>query len=91
MQANPKSTVRVVADVGSSEHVTVQVIDDGDGMDEKTLSHAKDPFFSAKTAGRRVGMGLPRAEQIISGHGGKLELSSMPDKGTTVTITLPIS
>lgn len=91
VQANPKSSVRVVADVATGQRIAIQVIDDGDGMDEKTLSHAKDPFFSAKAAGRRVGMGLPRAEQIISGHSGTLEISSVPDKGTTVTVTLPMA
>ena len=68
----------------------IQVVDDGDGMDEHTLSHAFDPFFSAKPAGRQVGMGLPRARQLVLTHGGRLDLHSKPDSGTVATITLPL-
>ena len=68
----------------------VSVIDDGQGMDEHTLSHALDPFFSAKPAGRRVGMGLPRAQQILIAHHGTLELRSTAGEGTVASFTLPL-
>ncbi len=90
-QATPVSSILVTAQVEpGGESVVVQVADDGKGMDPYTLEHAPDPFFSAKAAGRRVGMGLPRARQWLSGHGGRLELRSRPDEGTTVTFFLPL-
>lgn len=90
-QAAPGGAVQVVAHLeASGESVVIQVIDDGDGMDEHTLAHALDPFFSARAAGRRVGMGLPRAQQLITGHGGTLNLRSAPGKGTTATVRLPV-
>jgi signal transduction histidine kinase len=68
----------------------IHVADDGEGMDGRTLSHAFDPFFSAKPAGRQVGMGLSRAQQLIAAHGGRIDLASQPGKGTTATLILPI-
>ncbi len=91
VQSNPVSSVAVTAQVepgGGS--LVVQVSDDGEGMDPYTLEHAPDPFFSAKAAGRRVGMGLPRAGQWLSGHGGRLELRSRRGEGTIATFFLPL-
>ena len=91
VQAKPKSAVQVKVRIEpGGESVVVQVIDDGEGMDPYTLEHAMDPFFSAKPAGRRVGMGLPRARQWLSGHGGRLELRSQRGEGTVATFFLPL-
>ena len=91
IQASPRTAVEVVAQREPGDAaVIIQVIDDGEGMDKRTLDHAMDPFFSHKAAGRRVGMGLPRAQQLIRGHGGSLELRSEPGRGTTATIMLPV-
>ena len=54
-------------------------------MGEKPTS----PFFSAKPAGRKRGMGLAYASRLIRLNRGTLEIESQPDHGTTVTITLP--
>ncbi len=74
------------------KHVMLfQVSDDGAGMDADTLSHAMDPFFSARKAGRGTGLGLARAQQWIASHGGTLEIRSTPDVGTRVTMTVPLT
>lgn len=91
MQSNPNSAVHLSASTDpQTESVVIQVIDDGDGMSGQTLNHAFDPFFSAKPAGRQVGMGLPRAQQLVLAHGGRIGLESLPGKGTTATLRLPI-
>ncbi len=91
IQASPKDSVSVQARVVSAEHLLlIQVVDDGDGMDQHTLDHAMDPFFSDKPAGRRVGMGLPRAQQLALAHGGRLDLRSTPGEGTVATLTIPL-
>ncbi len=69
--------------------VSIQVIDSGRGMDAQTLLKATHPFFSARPAGRKRGMGLAHAQRLIEINHGKLSLSSQPDKGTTVTVVLP--
>jgi len=67
----------------------LQVSDLGCGMDAETLRKATSPFFSAKPAGRKRGMGLAFASRLIQLNRGTLEATSQPDHGTTVTITLP--
>lgn len=69
--------------------VCVAIRDTGCGMDAATAAKATDPFFSSCQAGRRRGMGLAYAQRFLSLNGGDLKLSSEPDRGTTVTVTLP--
>jgi signal transduction histidine kinase/HD-like signal output (HDOD) protein len=91
VEAAPASGITVRARLEPGEQAMwVQVSDDGQGMDPYTLDHAMDPFFSAKEAGRQMGMGLPRAQQWIAGHGGTLALRSTDGQGTAATFTLPL-
>lgn len=91
LQAAPKLGVHVAARIEPIErHLIIQVTDDGVGMDAHTLAHAMDPFFSAKPAGRRVGMGLPRARQLAAAHGGWIELRSTLGEGTLAALVLPL-
>lgn len=91
LQANPKGEVHLSAYVDSAnESVVMAAVDDGDGMDGRTLTHAFDPFFSSKPAGRQVGMGLARAQQLVLAHGGQIHLVSRMNEGTTATLRLPI-
>jgi signal transduction histidine kinase len=69
--------------------VVLSITDNGAGMDGKTLSRAFDPFYSAKSAGRRRGMGLARALRYVEGSGGSMRLESKPAAGTRVVILLP--
>jgi signal transduction histidine kinase len=73
----------------SSGTVSIHIIDSGKGMDAQTLDKATHPFFSARPAGRKRGMGLAHAQRLIEINHGTLSLASQPDKGTTVTVTLP--
>ena len=89
-QSSPKSSVHVTGSISPEKRLIIQIIDDGKGMDEYTLAHAVDPFFSSKPAGRQMGMGLTRAQLIISAHQGKLTLHSTLKAGTIVTVMLPL-
>jgi signal transduction histidine kinase len=71
-------------------NAVISVVDNGRGMDEATLRRAFDPFFSAKSAGRRRGMGLAKAVRWIEGTGGSIRLESQPDQGTRALILLPV-
>lgn len=66
--------------------LTIEIKDDGRGMDEQMLQKALDPFFTTRTT-RRVGLGLPMLAQAAREAGGKLELDSSPGRGTTVRAT----
>jgi len=68
---------------------TFEIIDSGCGMDAETCARACRPFFSAKPAGRKRGMGLAHSLRLLQLNKGTLSISSRLNKGTKVTITLP--
>lgn len=72
-----------------SKRVVLTVSDNGCGMDEATQKRAFDPFFSARPAGRRRGMGLPKALRWIEASGGSMRLESRPGHGTRTIVLLP--
>lgn len=72
------------------DRLILEVIDDGKGMDEETLSRSLDPFFTTKT-GRRIGLGLPFLPQAAEEAEGKLSIESTPGRGTKVTATFRLS
>lgn len=91
-QSQPKQAVRVTVHVDPlNDRLVMQVIDDGVGMDAHTLEHAFDPFFSVKPAGRQVGLGLARARRLMESLGGDIVLESDAERGTTATLTHPLS
>ena len=87
---NQQGPIKVTADAGeSADFVKLQIIDFGCGMDAQTLEKSTQPFFSAKPAGRKRGMGLAYAHRIIRLNKGRLRITSRPGSGTTVTVLLP--
>ncbi|MGD8500133.1 MAG: ATP-binding protein [Phycisphaerales bacterium] len=70
--------------------LTIEIRDDGKGMDEQTLQKALDPFFTTRKT-RRVGLGLSLLAQAARETDGKIELNSRPGQGTTVKATFCLS
>ncbi|MFC1676357.1 HDOD domain-containing protein [Planctomycetota bacterium] len=83
--------IDVTVNRGSGRVVEIQIADKGCGMDGETLSKATQPFFSAKPAGRKRGMGLAYTERLVNLNHGSMKITSQPGAGTTVTILLPCS
>ena len=82
--------VRVSAEAGeSNDRVLIAIGDNGPGMDAQTLSSVFTPFFSAQEAGRRVGLGLPRARRYVINNGGRMWIETRLGEGTRVFIELP--
>lgn len=73
------------------EYVVLSVIDSGEGMDEATLSHAMEPFFTTKGVGKGTGLGLSMVHGMAEQLGGRLVLKSSIGEGTTAEIWLPIA
>jgi signal transduction histidine kinase len=74
----------------ASDLVTIEIKDDGNGMDEQTLKKALDPFFTTRKT-RRVGLGLSLLAQAARDSEGTFDLSSKPGEGTTVNATFRLS
>jgi len=70
--------------------VTIEIKDDGKGMDQHTLKKAIDPFFTTRTT-RRVGLGLSLLAQAAKDSEGTFDLNSKPGEGTTVSATFRMS
>lgn len=73
-----------------SEHIQIQVKDEGEGISSANLTQITDPFFTTRRDSGGLGLGLSICSTIIKDHGGELRFDSKSRKGTTVTITLPI-
>jgi len=68
--------------------VEVSFIDNGPGIDEDTLSHIFEPFFSTKAKG--TGLGLAVCRSIVYRHGGEIIARSVKGYGTTFVVRLPL-
>ncbi len=67
--------------------VALDLIDSGCGMDDTTLLHMFENFFSSKSNG--TGLGLPTAKKIIEAHGGLIDVQSALDRGTKFSLHFP--
>lgn len=85
LQANA-TTVKMKL-VGKDELIQLKIIDNGDGMDEKTVASAFDPFFTTKSAG--TGLGLAIVKAVVTAHHGTVRIASAKGQGTCFTITFP--
>ncbi len=70
--------------------ISIEVSDNGKGMNEETLKHIFEPFFTTRRSKGGTGLGLAIAYRIIEEHGGKITIVSKPGVGTTFLIRLPL-
>lgn len=82
--------VSVQATMSDARHIEVDVSDTGCGISPQDLPKVKTKFYKANHTRRGSGIGLAVADEIVTLHGGKLEIFSEQGVGTTVTITLPV-
>jgi two-component system, OmpR family, sensor histidine kinase CiaH len=72
----------------------VAVADTGIGIDPRALEHVFERFYRADEARTRsdggAGLGLSIAEQLVSGHGGRISAESEPGRGSTFRVSLPL-
>jgi PAS domain S-box-containing protein len=69
--------------------VRLAVTDNGQGMSEEVKRRAFEMFFTTKVRGLGTGLGLALVHKVALGSGGRVEIESELDKGTTVAILLP--
>jgi len=88
--SNPGGSVNVTVKAGP-EDLAVTVQDTGIGISADDLPKIKAKFYKADSTRRGSGIGLAVADEIVGRHGGRLDVYSVQEQGTTVTITLPLT
>ena len=73
------------------DQLQIKILDNGKGIARSDLKRIFDPFYTTKAPGEGTGLGLAISRKIILAHNGDIQIHSTPDKGTEVTITLPVS
>lgn len=71
-----------------NEEAVIVVTDNGSGISDELLERLGEPFYSSKEKG--TGLGLTVSYKIVQAHGGTIHFSSEVEKGTVVTVKLPI-
>lgn len=70
-----------VREIPTEDAMTIEITDNGCGMDEETVRRVTDPFYTTRTT-RRVGLGVPFFKMAAEMTGGLLTIESQPGAGT---------
>lgn len=79
------------AEFFSTSELVVVITDTGCGIPENDLSRVFEPFFSTKREGQGTGLGLSVTYGLVRNLGGTIQISSVVDQGTVVTLRIPVS
>lgn len=74
----------------NTSFISIELIDNGKGIPADVLPNIFNPFYTTKREGVGTGLGLSISGDIVSSHGGSIEIDSLYGEHTKVTITLPI-
>ncbi len=77
-----------IALIEQDEYAVVVISDNGCGISDENISKLFEPYFTQKRNG--VGLGLTFTLNILQAHKATVDVSSIPDVGTTFTITIPL-
>ncbi len=77
-------------EINGKKYVFVAISDTGTGIPDEAIKKIFDPFFTTKPVGKGMGLGLSISNNIIREHGGRIDVESIPAKGTSFTVYLPL-
>jgi signal transduction histidine kinase len=70
--------------------VEVEIEDNGVGIPGEHLKRIFEPFFTTKPVGQGTGLGLSISYGIIEQHQGRIQVTSVPQKGSSFVVSLPV-
>ncbi|MBY3131755.1 MULTISPECIES: PAS domain-containing sensor histidine kinase [Rhizobium] len=91
LRASEESLPSGKGPLAPGRYVRIAVIDEGEGMDAKTLEQAVTPFFTTKGVGKGTGLGLSMVQGLASQSGGRLMMKSSLGEGTTAELWFPVA
>ncbi|MGR9501328.1 PAS domain S-box protein (plasmid) [Rhizobium leguminosarum] len=91
LRASEESLLSGKGPLSAGRYVRIAVIDEGEGMDAKTLQQAITPFFTTKGVGKGTGLGLSMVQGLASQSGGRLVMKSSLGEGTTAELWFPVA
>ena len=85
----------IIRTSSEKQRIVVEILDNGDGINEEFSERIFEPFFSTKPTGQGVGLGLSISNDIIRAHGGSITMSRITDESkkeslTAFKISLPV-
>ena len=89
--ARPAATSRSRRAREGGESVVLTVADAGMGIPRENRDKIFSPFFTTKPVGQGTGLGLAICHGIVASHGGEIQVESEVDKGTRLSLVLPVS
>lgn len=81
--------ITIITD-NDEKQVRVTISDTGKGMTSAEMQKIFDPFFTTKQTGKGTGLGLSIALSLVKSMGGAIEVQSMPNRGSSFTVIIPI-
>ena len=78
----------ISADLTEKNVFRIDIKDTGSGIQPENLRKIFEPYYTTKSRG--TGLGLAIVHKIIEAHGGQIAVRSVPGKGTTVTVQIPV-
>ncbi|TVP75648.1 MAG: hypothetical protein EA340_00020 [Nitriliruptor sp.] len=84
----PSGTTARVSARSSGDRIVIEVVDDGPGVDDEDLPHLLERFYrggdkSHRASTRGLGLGLALAAEVVTNHGGRLEVGQGPGGGAS--------
>ena len=77
-------------DIPKGEYSTIEVSDNGKGIDPSIIDYIFEPFFTTKPRERGTGLGLSTVFGIVKQHSGYITVDSILDEGTTFLVYFPV-
>ena len=75
--------------VNEEKGLGVEITDQGMGMSPEVVRQIFEPFYTTKEQGQGRGLGLAVCQRMIDEAGGRIEVCSKVDRGTSFVIWLP--
>ena len=86
-----KGTIRIRTRRRNDDQVEIEIEDSGVGIPPELIDKVFDAGFTTKKVGDGTGLGLAICYKIVSAHNGRIDVTSEPSKGTSFTVSLPIT